>query len=69
MTILTKQFLDKYDDLPAKFGFGRMSQFIFYTKYSRIKDDGTKESWKDVLVRVVNGLDWISGLNLPTLWL
>lgn len=37
--------------------------YIFYKHYSRVKDDGTNETWEDCVLRVINGVmsirkDW-----------
>lgn len=44
-------------------GFGQLSEAVFYRSYSRIKEDGTKEQWADTIIRVVEGVmsirkDW-----------
>lgn len=38
-----------------KWGFGDFSKFIFHSKYSRLKSNGSKESWHDVAIRCTNG--------------
>lgn len=37
------------------FAHNGMGEFIFYRTYSRIKNDGTKESWADCVIRVIEG--------------
>jgi len=37
------------------FAHNGMGEFIFYRTYSRIKEDGTKESWNDCVIRVIEG--------------
>lgn len=41
--------------------FDEVGYVVFMDKYSRIKSDGKKESWNDVVIRVVNGV--ISGIK------
>lgn len=43
--------------------FDPFGEIVFYRTYSRLKRDGTQESWYDVVVRVINGVmsirkDW-----------
>ena len=45
------------------FGYGQFSEVVFYRTYSRVKDDGSMESWNDVVIRVTEGVftirkDW-----------
>ena len=45
------------------FGYGQFSEVVFYRTYSRIKADGSMESWNDVVIRVTEGVftirkDW-----------
>lgn len=42
-------------ELPFHFGYGGFSESVFNRTYARIKPDGSKESFPDVVVRVVNG--------------
>lgn len=49
--------------LKPKFGYNGYGEFIFYRTYSRIKKDGSQETWNDCVVRVINGVlsirkDW-----------
>lgn len=37
------------------FGYGGFSECVFNRTYARIKSDGTKENFYDVIIRVVNG--------------
>lgn len=44
-------------------GFGQLSEAVYYRSYSRIKPDGTQEQWADTVIRVVEGVmsirkDW-----------
>lgn len=38
------------------FGFNGFGEVVYYRTYSRLKDDGGRESWADTIVRVVNGI-------------
>ena len=53
--ILSNNFLNKYKKTP-KFGFGDMSEFVFKNKYARIKADGKKEEFWEVIQRNVEGI-------------
>jgi len=48
-------FLSTYANKKPNFGFNGMGEFVFYRTYSRLKEDGTKESFLDTLRRVVEG--------------
>ena len=52
---LDEDFTNKFRTKKAKFGFNGLGEFVFYRTYSRIKPDGTKESFVDTLIRVVEG--------------
>lgn len=44
-------------------GFGQLSEAVYYRTYSRLKEDGTQETWGDTVIRVVEGVmsirkDW-----------
>lgn len=48
---------------PYDFKYGAFSFVVFYRTYSRLKEDGSKESYPDTIVRVIKGLvsiikDW-----------
>ena len=38
-----------------KFGFSGLGETVFVRSYSRVKDDGSKETFRDVAKRVVEG--------------
>lgn len=42
-----------------------LSQTIFYDKYSRVKEDGTRETWEEAVRRVVGCLRFLSDNRLP----
>lgn len=52
---LDAEFLAKYANKHPNFGFNGLGEFVFYRTYSRLKEDGTKESFLDTLRRVVEG--------------
>jgi ribonucleoside-diphosphate reductase alpha chain len=50
-------------ELTPKFGYGQFGEIVFYRTYSRTKSDGSKESWNEVVIRVIEGIfsiryDW-----------
>lgn len=58
---LSDDFVNNYVDIKPDWGFGigggnSLSELIFVTKYSRLKDDGTKEQWYEVCRRCVEGM-------------
>lgn len=53
---LNKEFINTYKEKPEPFGFNGLGSLVFYRTYSRIKDDGTYESWAEVCERVINGM-------------
>lgn len=58
---ITDEFLDSYRSKKPPFGNtdaagNSVGEITFLRTYSRIKDDGTKESWVDVCERVINGM-------------
>lgn len=52
---LNQSFLDFYAGKKPNFGFNGLGEFVFYRTYSRDKNDGTKETFLDVAIRVVEG--------------
>lgn len=52
---LSADFLKKFKGKKPKFGFNGLGEFVFYRTYSRLKKDGSKETFLDVLKRVVEG--------------
>ena len=58
---LNEEFIDEYRTKKAPFGYSdavgnSVGEITFLRTYSRLKDDGTKETWTDVCERVVNGM-------------
>lgn len=47
---------DKIKELKPRFGFGKFSEVVCYRTYSHPKNDGTRESFSDIITRVVNGV-------------
>lgn len=57
---LPEEFLDDYRDRKPDWGFyigggNSLAELTFITKYSRLKDDGTKERWWEVCRRCIEG--------------
>lgn len=52
---LSDSFLQHYNGLKPAFGFNGLGEFVFYRTYSRVKPDGTKETFLDTARRVVEG--------------
>lgn len=52
---IADDFLKKFRGKKPKFGFNGLGEFVFYRTYSRLKANGTKETFLDVLKRVVEG--------------
>jgi ribonucleoside-triphosphate reductase (thioredoxin) len=48
---LTKQFLDRYPDFPDT--MTNLGKFTYYRTYSRLKEDNTRETWKETCKRAV----------------
>jgi adenosylcobalamin-dependent ribonucleoside-triphosphate reductase len=58
---LQKEFVEGYKDKKAPFGYrdaagNSVGEITFLRTYSRLKADGTKETWVDVCERVINGM-------------
>lgn len=58
---LGEEFVDGYRKRDVPWGFvdaagSSVSEIVFLRTYSRVKEDGTKETWVDVCARVVNGM-------------
>lgn len=58
---LSEDFLDSYRSKSAPFGYqdaagNSVGEITFLRTYSRIKEDGNKETWVDVCERVINGM-------------
>jgi len=58
---LSEEFVGGYKDKKAPFGYrdaagNSVGEITFLRTYSRLKEDGTKETWTDVCERVINGM-------------
>jgi ribonucleoside-triphosphate reductase len=58
---LAEDFVAGYRDKKAPFGYtdvagNSVGEITFLRTYSRLKEDGTKETWSDVCERVINGM-------------
>jgi adenosylcobalamin-dependent ribonucleoside-triphosphate reductase len=58
---LTEDFIESYRSKKAPFGYrdaggNSVGEITFLRTYSRLKEDGTKETWSDVCERVINGM-------------
>ena len=58
---ISDDFVAGYRDKKAPFGYtdaagNSVGEITFLRTYSRLKEDGTKESWVDVCERVINGM-------------
>jgi adenosylcobalamin-dependent ribonucleoside-triphosphate reductase len=52
---LDKSFVNTFSTRKAPFGFNGLGEMVYLRTYSRIKSDGTQESWFETVERVVNG--------------
>ncbi len=52
---LDDSFIAKYEGKKPNFGFNGLGEFVFYRTYSRLKEDGAKETFLDTIRRVVEG--------------
>ena len=58
---VSDDFVEQYRQKRAPFGYvdaggNSVGEITFLRTYSRIKEDGTKETWVDVCERVINGM-------------
>ena len=58
---INDEFVAGYKDKKAPFGYrdaagNSVGEITFLRTYSRLKEDGTKETWVDVCERVINGM-------------
>ncbi len=52
---LDENFIEKYKNIQPNFGFNGLGMITYYRTYSRLKPDGTNESWYETVRRVVEG--------------
>lgn len=72
---LPSDFLETYKDKPVDWGFkdaggNSLGEITFLRTYSRLKEDGTKETWAEVCQRVIEGMfsiqkDYVRSQRLP----
>lgn len=72
---LNADFVKQYRKKPPAWGFqigagNSLGELTYLTKYSRRKDDGTKERWYETCERVINGMysilkDWCDEKRTP----
>ena len=72
---LAEEFIAGYKDRKPPFGYtdaagNSVGEITFLRTYSRLKEDGTKETWSNVCERVINGMyslqkDWAKQNRLP----
>ncbi|CAB4137688.1 RTPR, ribonucleoside-triphosphate reductase, adenosylcobalamin-dependent [uncultured Caudovirales phage] len=72
---LADDFISGYKNKKAPFGYSDVAgnsvgEITFLRTYSRLKADGTKETWAEVCERVINGMyslqkDWAKSSRLP----
>lgn len=58
---LSEEFVGQYKDRKVQWGFpmgggNYLGEITFYTKYSRVKEDGTKERWFECVRRCIEGM-------------
>lgn len=72
---LVDDFIAQYEGVKAPFGYrdaggNSVGEITFLRTYSRLKEDGTKETWVEVCRRVIEGMysiqkDWAKSSRLP----
>lgn len=68
---LSQDFLGRYDGVRPPFGFvdesgTSLGEITFLRSYSRVKPDGTKETWQDTCQRVIEGMFTIQETHART---
>lgn len=53
--IITDEFVEKYKNKKVNWGFGNLGLIIFKRTYSRIKENGEQEEFRETIQRCVNG--------------
>jgi adenosylcobalamin-dependent ribonucleoside-triphosphate reductase len=61
--VLSEEFLAKYKGQKPNFGFNGLGEFVYYRTYSRLLDDGKKETFLDTCRRVIEGCYEIQRLH------
>lgn len=52
---LSPSFVARYGDVKPPFGFNGLGEFVYATRYSRLRPNGSRERWFQTVERVVNG--------------
>jgi ribonucleoside-triphosphate reductase (thioredoxin) len=70
---LDSDFILKYKDRKAKFGFNALGEVAYKRSYARVKDNGKSECWSETVERVVNGTynmqkNYLESQSLPFDW-
>ncbi len=52
---LSENFLNKYKNEKASFGFDGFGEIVYMRSYSRVKSNNINEQWYETVARVVNG--------------
>lgn len=52
---LNKNFVNRFKDRTAPFGFNGLGELVYYRTYARFKENGKRECWYETVERVVNG--------------
>jgi hypothetical protein len=52
---LSPSFVARYGDVKPPFGFNGLGEFVYATRYARLRPDGSRERWFQTVERVVNG--------------
>ncbi len=52
---LNESTKEELQGMTPEFGFDGFGELVFYRTYSRAKEDGSMESWTDVVIRVTEG--------------
>lgn len=68
--ILNEEYQDHLHDMKPDFGYNGFGEFLFYRTYSRLKANGSNETWAECVIRVINGCmtirkDWYVKNHIP----
>ncbi len=68
--ILDDEYQEHLHDMKPDFGYNGFGEFLFYRTYSRLKANGSNETWADCVIRVINGCmsirkDWYVKNHIP----
>ena len=53
---LPRETRDELNERTVRWGFGPISEAVYMRTYSRLKEDGSQETWADTVCRVVEGV-------------